>query len=348
MKKNIPILIILFSLSHNLLGIDHSIDEHSHEYNRIEQTLRFGNSEQVRRAMDKIPNLKVDEQKELIPLIEKLIDSRDILIKAKICTLVRKVEWNDLDKKILPYLEEENRDIFFKALNAIEAKKIKAATPILEKKIKESDFSEDDNKLQDMLRTLGKLESKNLNAYFLDKLNNDKTLTVNKNNLLVYFSDINFQDPNYKKYLKENFINEKISLPHKRYIVYAMGKSRDSQFKEPLKNELKKIDSIEDIDERKKYRRIKMQIISSLIELGDSNIYNILADMSRDDDEGIRIRAIKKMGELKIKEAEKLLEFKVKYDPSIKVINEAKKALKAIRDNKPNANSENAETQKNN
>lgn len=319
--------------------------QYSKQYQRIEKTLKFGNSEQVRRAMDKIPALVEIEQKKLIPALEKLIQSNDILIRAKICTLVRKVKWNNLDEKIIPYLEEENRDIFFKALNAIESKKVQAALPVLEKKIKDSDFSQDDNKLQDMLRTAGKLNPKNLDEFLFEKLEEEKTLIANKNIILVYFSDTDYKNEGYIKYLKKYFDENDEPDSHKRYVVYAMGKTKNKSFIKSLKDELKTINNIDDIDERKKYRRLKMQIISALIELGDNNVYHILESMARDDDESIRIRAIRKMGELKIKEAIELLEFKIKYDPSMQVINEAKKALEKIK-KKDNPDSSSGESKK--
>ncbi len=333
MKKISSLVISILLMSS---GIFSQKMDASEKWKRIELTLKYGNSEQVRRAIDQISTLPENDQKALIPELKKLFETRDILIRAKLGIMVSRVKWNDLDDKVVPLLEEKNRDVFFNALTAIEKKKIIAALPVIEKMIRESDFAENDNKLQDMLRTVGKLGASEINALLMEKLMSEQTHTENKNVILVYFSDIKYNQQNLLDYLVKNLEDSEISLTHKRYIAYAMGKLKIPNAREMLTKELKKIDDIEDIDEKKKYRLFRMQIINSLIELGDKDVEKILIEMAKDDDEAIRIRAINQIAELKMESARDMLEFKVKYDSSMAVINAAKEALKKLDEEKKN------------
>ncbi len=332
--KKIPALVVSILLVSS--GIFSQKMDTSEKWKRIELTIKYGNSEQVRRAIEQIFTLPEDDQKALIPELKKLFESRDILIRAKLGIMVSRVKWNDLDEKVIPFLEEKNRDVFFNALTAIEKKKIASALPVIEKLIRESDFAENDNKLQDMLRTAGKLGAREINSLLMEKLMGEQTHAENKNVILVYFSDIKYNQQTLLDYLVKNLEDPEISLTHKRYIAYAMGKLKIPNAREILTKELKKIDDIEDIDEKKKYRLFRMQIINSLIELGDKDVEKILMDMAKDDDDAIRIRAINQIAELKIESARDMLEFKVKYDSSIAVINAAKEALKILDEAKKN------------
>jgi HEAT repeat protein len=109
--------------------------------------------------------------------------------------------------------------------------------------------------------------------------------------------------------------------------AYALGKAEVAEAKPILKESLSKIEALKSSDEKKRYTRFRMQIIGSLILLKDNDVREILYAMTRDDDELVRVRAVHQISQLKISEARELLEYKSKFDPSVKVQKEAKKAL---------------------
>ena len=112
--------------------------------------------------------------------------------------------------------------------------------------------------------------------------------------------------------------------------AYALGKAQVTEAKPKLKEALGKIEAMKSSDEKKRYTRFRMQVISSLILLKDNEVKEILYAMARDDDEIVRARAIHQIGILKIPDARELLEYKAKFDPAVRVQREAKKALNLL------------------
>lgn len=297
---------------------------------RIEMVLKYGHSQQIRDAVARIPELKEEEQLKLIPILSDLLSLEDYLVQKKIIELVGKVNWKDLDNKLVPFLDSNYDVVFYSAVNSIEKKNITDAFTVIEKKLKEADYSKEDNKLLTLIRLAGTLKDKNLIEFFNQQMRNEDNHPVLRREMLRYMGDVSADNPDIIAYLTERALdkNEKITL--RAHAVYALSKTDSSTATLHFKTILAEIDSIEDIRKKRKYASLRTQLISALAKNGDENIIKILVKMAKDDDAQVRLKAVRELGKLENNQVIELIRYKAYYDPDLSVQSEARKILKTL------------------
>lgn len=310
---------------------------------RIRQVLRFGNSQQVREILVRVPKLTEDEQLELLPELKALTKSKDAMIQRRLVEAIGMAAFSDLDDHLSEALEHPNDDVFFAACGAIEKKKPETARAKVAEKLRQANFSTPNNKIPDLMRAMSGYRDVPISEFLLDKLRDPSTTVDFKNQILRYFSVVKVENSALNTYISELVKDESAVISVRSYAVYAAGELKIFALKDDLTKLLEKIDGITDPDEKKKYSRLRLQVITSLLKLEAENVDQILFDMARDDDETVRLRAIRQLGQFNRPEIIELLEFKAKYDNSLRVQREAKKALESLREGKKNSEAETAE-----
>lgn len=313
---------------------------------RIREALKFGNSQQVRDALNTLTRLNTAEQKSLLPELKKTCTSPDPLVLRKMAEFIGGAPFNDLDEELTRFLGDKNNDqLYFSTVGALAKKKPASALPAIIKEIKEQDFSKPGNRLPDAVHLLTIYKDSSLQPFLMEKLNAADTYADYRSGILKYLGETKPWSETTKSQVLKLYKDEAEPLTVRGSAAYALGKAEISEAKPILKETLTKIEALKSSDEKKRYTRFRMQIIASLILLKDNEVREILYAMARDDDELVRVRAIHQIGQLKIAESRELLEYKSKFDPSMKVQKEAKKAL-ALLDGDKSAPASTPDTEK--
>ncbi len=295
---------------------------------RIRAALKFGNSQQVRDALHTLSKLSEAEQHSLLPELKATCNSQDGLVLRKMAEFIGSVKFTELDFALGDFLLNKTYDpVFFTAVAAIAKKKPAAALPIIIKEIREQDFAKPGNRVQDLMHLLALYKDKSLQAFLVEKLHTADTYTDYRSAILKYMGESAPWSAEEQTQILKLFSDEAESLTVRGAAAYALGKAQVGEARQALKAMLAKIDAMTDMDEKKKNNRFRLQLIYALILLKDNDVKEILFSMARDDDEIIRARAVHQLGKLEVKEARELLLYKSKYDPSLRVQKEAKKAL---------------------
>lgn len=295
---------------------------------RIREALKFGNSQQVRDALNTLTRLNAAEQKSLLPELKKTCSSPDPLVLRKMAEFIGGAPFKDLDEELTRFLGDKNNEqLFFSTVGALAKKKPASALPAIIKEIKEQDFSKPGNRLPDAVHLLTIYKDSSLQPFLMEKLNAADTYADYRSGILKYLGETKPWSETTKSQVLKLYKDEAEPLTVRGSAAYALGKAEIAEAKPILKETLTKIEALKSSDEKKRYTRFRMQIIASLILLKDNEVREILYAMARDDDELVRVRAIHQIGQLKIAESRELLEYKSKFDPSMKVQKEAKKAL---------------------
>ncbi len=310
---------------------------------RMRQVLRFGNSQQVREILLRVPKLTEDEQRDLLPELKALTKSKDAMIQRRLIEAIGMAAFSDLDDHLSEALDHPNDDVFFAACGAIEKKKPQTARDKVAEKLRQSDFSTPNNKTPDLVRAMSAYRDEQMSQFLLDKLKDPSTTPDFKNQILRYFSVVKIENSALHEYIAELIKDEGAGISVRSYAVYAAGELKIFALKDELTALLEKIDGITDPDEKKKYSRLRLQVITSLLKLEAENVEQILFDMARDDDETVRLRAVRQLGQFNRPEILELLEFKAKFDTSLRVQREAKKALEALKAGTKNSETETIE-----
>lgn len=305
--------------------------EHPELLGRIREALKFGNSQQVRDALNTLSRLSEAEQRTLMPELKKTCLSSDPLVLRKMAEFIGNAPFKDLDDELARFLtDKSNEQLFFSTIGALGKKKPASALPVLIKEIREQDFSKAGNRIPDSVFLLTVYKDNSLQPYLLEKLNAADTYTEYRSGILRYLGETTPWAEGIKVSVLRLFQDEAEPLSVRGSAAYALGKAQVADAKPVLKEALAKIEALKSADEKKRYTRFRMQVISSLILLKDNDVKEILFAMARDDDEIVRARAVHQIGLLKMPEARELLEYKSKFDPSAKVQREAKKAITAL------------------
>ncbi|MBV6494451.1 MAG: hypothetical protein LDLANPLL_02484 [Turneriella sp.] len=305
--------------------------DHTALIERIREVLKYGNSLQVRDTLNTLSRLSADEQKQLLPELKKTCKSKDPLVLRKMAEFIGSASFHDLDDTLAVFLDDKNNDqLFFSTVGALAKKKPESARGAILREVKEQDFTKAGNRVADLIHLLSVYKDYSLEPFLLEKLQTADTYSDYRSGILKYLAESSAWSATLKDHVMKIFEDEAESLTVRGSAAYALGKAQIHEAKAKLKKVLTKIEAMESNDEKKRYTRFRMQIISGLILLKDDEVKDILFAMARDDDEMVRLRAVRQIGILKIPDARPLLEYKSKYDPSIKIQREAKKALNML------------------
>lgn len=294
---------------------------------RVKKVLKFGNSRQVRNVLGRLPKLTAEEQKSLVDEMKTLFKTKDVLVQAKLARVISDFEINDLDEELLVFFNTKSDAVFLALINTVIAKKIDKALPLIQNQLKETDFTTADRRTPDMLRALTEFKDKGIADFLHSKAIDDKTHFEYRTAIIGYFGKAGIKHQPMIDYLMKVLKDEAESLTLRSYAAFTLSSLEIEQAKVVMKEMLDTIENLEDLDEKRRMSRLRLQLISGLVRLKDGAVVDMLVQMARDDDEVVRLRAVRELGRLQVADARELLEYKSKHDPDGKVRNAAKKAL---------------------
>ena len=302
-------------------------EAHTKKLENIRLVLKFGTAEKVVKVLGGFKLLKPKEQALYIKQLDDLLASSNALIKRKVIETIGNMKAKDLDNKLPPYLEDSSNDIFFTAVRSIDKKKIQAAVPVITKLMKEIDFTRSNYRIPDMLIALVSLEDQSLSNFLFSKLLSNKTNAELRRRIMIHLAHINYKTKSMIDFLKKIIEDEEEKIKLRETAIYSLGKMKITSVGSFLRDEFEKIEKLIHIDEKRKFRGIRRNIIYALVQLKDKLATKILFIMARDDDETIRLKMIEYIKEIDSPKLWELLEYQSKYDPNPKVQRAAKKVL---------------------
>jgi len=312
-------------------GDESKKDDKPDLHERIKLVLKYGHSEQVRDVLKKIAALPEKDQRQYIPELKKLTNTDEPLMQVAIIRFVNEVKWNDLDKEIIKFFDSPSNDVLYALMSTVREKKIDEVTELIVKYLKEkTDYKVLDNRSQEMINTISIDRTGQMNSFFFEKLQDlsvDKTYKVY---MIKYISLQRSQPEGFHEFITGLITDDKADVHLRTISVRTVGKLQYKDMKEVLHQKLKQLEGISDPDLIQKNYKLRLEIISTLIKLGDDKVREILIDMTRSDDENVRIRAMVRLTEMKDREIRDILEYKKSYDTSLKVQRWAKKLLEDL------------------
>jgi HEAT repeat protein len=205
--------------------------------------------------------------------------------------------------------------------------------------VSESQLNENDAVIHTAIRTLGGLQytSPGFTERMLEALDNPETDLESRRSILLYAGSV--RNAQMQEKLLAIVADADADLVMRSYAANSLGKiaAKDNGMKENRERSIKamqavldEIRNIRDSRQRARMNMLKQQAILALIRMGDDSVKDELRAAAQDDDASMRLRAIRYIGELKLKEYRNLVEFKSKHDESPKVRKEAERVLKEL------------------
>ncbi|MDH5717087.1 MAG: HEAT repeat domain-containing protein [Spirochaetia bacterium] len=307
---------------------DINLDEEKIE--RIQQVLKYGNSSQIRDVIGKIASISESDQQKFIGELKNLISVNDPLLRQKIVELLKVVKWKDLDIDIIDFLNTEDNTLLYATAQTIKIKKPKNADTVAAKKLKNCKFDKADNIITTLITILSEYKNTEIADFLFEKLKEENTYKNNKSAIIRYFGNVSYNKKEVIDYLEELVANKMYDELLRSYSAYSLGKMNNQSSVKILRETFSNINSIKNPEEKSRYARLMIFLIGSLIQLNDAEMLPLLVEMTRNDNPSVRVRAIKHLADLNLKENKELLEYKEKYDPNERVRKEAAKALEKM------------------
>lgn len=296
---------------------------------KLEQDIRFAATTERIQAMGRVSSLDAEDQTRFVPFMEKAFrTSPDPLVRKTAISMLGKIKSEGSEKVFVDALTDSDDEVSRNAIQSLVQIKAENRSPEIFDVVKDLDFSENNLLIQSAINTLGRFEYKESVSFFLNKLNDPAVTVDQKRYIVLYFGSAKAQNAvsDLTKILK----NSAEDTSMREYAANSLGKIGDHSAVAPLKEILGEIHALTNSQERARVSRLKLQIIAALVKLGDSSVVDELLTAARDDNAGLRYRAIQYLGEIKYGDARELLEYKSKHDPDSRVRRAASNAIDRI------------------
>lgn len=310
----------------------------------LKNRILYSSSTDRRNAIRDLKRLKKDEQSDFYDDLVLIVKTdHDAAVRESALRFLAEegVATSKAKEAYIAGLNDTERNVRLEALKGIRKIDLKEAGEKLAKLVSESELNENDPVIHAAIRTLGtlKYESPEFTKRLLDALDNPATEMESRRSILLYAGSIRAIEMEEK--LLAIVANAEADLVMRSYAANSLGKmaakdggkagsqSRDRYLK-AMQAVLDEIRNIRDSRQRARMNMLKQQAILAMIRMGDDSVKEELRAAAQDDDANSRFRAIRYMGELKLKEYRDLVEFKSKHDESLKVRKEAERVLKEL------------------
>lgn len=295
----------------------------------LKASLQFAVSTDRRQAIQRIPSLESDEQAETFPILIKQANAdSDPLVREASLRMLGRLKHEPAIPSFIKALDDESDEIVEAAIGAIGTVKAKAAGPKLVALIKKRSLKERSDTNDAIVRALGILQFTEASDFLRQKAADKETHEQTRQSILLFLGDV--KDASSREYLQKITADSEQPVLSRAYAVNALGRIGDKSDSPKLRKVLADIRAMRNGSERAKLNGLRLQLISALIRLGDKGVEEELFSAARDDDAYVRTRAIKQLGELKLKSARPLLCFKYKHDASRAVRRAARKAILSV------------------
>ncbi|MDH5654376.1 MAG: HEAT repeat domain-containing protein [Spirochaetia bacterium] len=296
--------------------------------NSLKDAIRYQNSTERRQAIGNIKSLEKKEQDEFIPLLKKFaVDDLDYFVRESSVRTLGELDRRDAEDVFIQALKDSKTDVKRAAVRALSRIETKDLKPVFEM-VQKEDFSEYSNLMTASIRLLGKKKYKDAKDFFKQKADHPETNLETRKTIILFFG--NAEVSAMKNYLLEMAKDESEDLTIREYAVNSLGKLNDKSVIPDLKSMYDKIRTLRNKQERSQFSRLKLQLITAMIRLGDETAIPEILSAAKDDDPNVRVKAIRQIGEMKLESARELLEYKAKYDMSKLVKKESKAALNLL------------------
>ncbi len=293
----------------------------------VEDTLNFGLNNERKEAINRITLIKDKTVRDR--LLKRLIDviknetEADVAIKA--IYICGELDYKDASGVITEKLEDSTDDMKTAAAYALKKLNAVSAKEKLIKKFKEINLTKDSNFTEACLNVLGEFKAVELAPYAKEKIEDLKTTLVAKELLIMFLGNSGAVES--KDLLIKLYKNEDENLTVRSYAANSLSKLN---IKEAAVEFRAVVKQIEDYPFKKKqnFYNLYMYSITALVRLGDKDAAPKVRESLRSNSPAVRLQAIKLLVELKDKSSIDILKYKMKYDPSKKVRQSARKALK--------------------
>ena len=164
--------------------------------------------------------------------------------------------------------------------------------------------------------------------FFRTKAADDDTHAEVRNSVVLFFGRVNALETS--DFLHKIAADEDAGILTRSYAINSLGRMKQPKSLEPLRKLLKEIRSFKNKSERVRYNVMKLQLYAALIRLGDKSVHKRILAAAKNNDANVRVRAIKQLGEIRLKTARPMLCYKFKHDGSRAVRKAAREAIKSI------------------
>lgn len=310
----------------------------------LKNRILYSSSTDRRNAIRDLKRLKKDEQSDFYDDLVLIVKTdHDAAVRESALRFLAEegVATSKAKEAYIVGLNDAERNVRLEALKGIRKIELKEAGEKLAKLVSESELNENDPVIHAAIRTLGtlKYESPEFTKRLLDALDKPATEMESRRSILLYAGSIRAIE--WEEKLLAIVADAEADLVMRSYAANSLGKmaakdggkvgsqSRDRYLK-AMQAVLDEIRNIRDSRQRARMNMLKQQAILAMIRMGDDSVKEELRAAAQDDDANSRFRAIRYIGELKLKEYRDLVEFKSKHDESPKVRKEAERVLKEL------------------
>ena len=295
----------------------------------LKSHIRYGSMKIRVQAIDRIPELKPEEQPDFVDILKMLaINDLDPAVRKQSVEVLGKVGDSSSDAVLEQALADKNFDVKEQAVRSLGKRDARQASKSLFELLKGEDFSTDDRFLIGLIDVLGRFQYTEA-ADFLQKKAEEKTVHIDtRRKILLYFGQA--EASGASDFLLKTVQNELEDVTDRAYAVNSLGKIKYEPAVPVFQKILKEIQDLPPGREKTSLVPLKLQLIAALVRLGDRSVYPLIKAAALDESAGVRLRAVRQMGELKMKDQRELLEYKAKFDDNPRVRKEAQKALDLI------------------
>ncbi|MBE7436921.1 MAG: HEAT repeat domain-containing protein [Spirochaetales bacterium] len=291
---------------------------------KLRADIEYAATKQRLEALKKVEKLKDDELKQFEALILKIAaDDRDSIVRERTLTMIGKLKLRSGEGALIKAIESGQTDLQVAAVRSSAHLKAPAVGPAIEKMLSAQDFSAMSVLISASVNTLGVLNTRS--ELLRQKYADPKIHEEIKQQIILYFGKTKAMDMEPRLLEVARSANE--GPVARAYAVNALGKMQARGSLGPLKELYAEITAVHNPAQKARLSPVKLNLLATLIQLGESNLWPELEAAARDDDANARLQAIELIRQSRYPEARPLLEYKAKNDPSRQVRKEAAKAL---------------------
>ena len=280
-------------------------------------------------AINRVPQLKEDEQAGFIkPLMDIARDELDVQVRDKAIRVLGQLR----STKALPVFQNAVND----KNSVIQAAAVyslgKLNKPFDSKSVvillKKLDYKKHDELLLSVIRLLGKINWKEDTAFIKKKAQDVETNDQVRQVLMLYFGKVKALE--HVDFLLSVSKDQDVSVASRAMAVNSLGKLKNKKAVKPLRELMVEIRDTKDGREKVRLLALRMHIFTALIRLGDQSMQRDIIAAARSNDSRERLRAVKQLGNMRLKSVRGLLCYKWKYDESRSVRKAAEIAILKI------------------
>ncbi len=295
----------------------------------IERTLDLGIQRERIEAMTRLLNIKDQSKKRELGLrLRDIIrDEIDSEVRTKAIYVAGEIGMKDLAPEITGNLINDVEDVKIAAVYALKKINDTGASEKMIDILKKQDLKKNSNFTEALITTLGTFKAVQLKDYAIEAIKNEHNSTNNREHLVMFLGKAGVADS--KEFLVGLVKNDEEETVIRAYACNSLARLNAKEAGKDIDDVIQKIESYP-YKKRQNYHRLYIQAIGALAKLGDERAFPRLVNSVRSNNDGVRIQAIRLLKEIKNERTIDILKHKMKYDPSSKVQNEAKKALEEL------------------